>query len=238
MLVILLEIGLAVIGAGGDHVQTHEARSVHRDSLGERADMVCHILACGLALHIGVRQDGEDAVHAGRDVVGDRAVACGIDVRHAGGGVLVDEDAAVDLAACLGGKLGVRTDADRYDENIEIDRAAALEVRLVRLELCHRVAEQEFYALTLDVLLDDGRRDLGQNVRQDARREVDDGQLGNTLIDALGALQADEARADDEHALVVRLAEHFVQMLRVVERHEARFVLDRVQTLHRGNERA
>lgn len=111
-----------------------------------------------------------------------------------------------------------------------------LEERLVRLELRHRVAEQEFYALALDVLLDDGRRDLGQNVRQDARREVDDGQLGNTLVDALGALQADEARADDEHALVVRLAEHFVQMLRVVERHEARFVLDRVQTLHRGNE--
>ena len=64
VLVVLLEIGLAVIGAGGDHVQTHEARSVHRDGLGERADMVCHIFACGLALHIGVRQDGEDAVHA------------------------------------------------------------------------------------------------------------------------------------------------------------------------------
>lgn len=81
----------------------------------------------------------------------------------------------------------------RYDQNIEVDFAAALEVRLCRLELRHRVAEQELYALALDVLLDDGRRDLGQNVRQDARREVDDGQLGNTLVDALGALQADEA---------------------------------------------
>ena len=63
--------------------------------------------------------------------------------------MLVDEDAAVDLAACLGGKLGVRTDADRYDENVEINGAAALEVRLVRLELRYRVAEQEFYALAL-----------------------------------------------------------------------------------------
>ena len=78
----------------------------------------------------------------------------------------------------------------------------------------------------------------GISVRTFGRMRVDDGQLGNALIDALGALQADEARADDEHTLVVRLAEHFVQMLRVVERHEARFVLDRVQPLHRGNERA
>ena len=142
--------------------------------------------------------------------------------------MLVDENAAVDLAACLGGKLGVRTDADRHDQNIEVDFAAALEVRLRRLELRHRVAEQELYALALDVLLNDGRRDLGQNVRQDARRKVDNGQLGNALIDALGALEADKARADDEHALVVLVAKHFVQMLRVVERHEARFVLDLV----------
>ena len=84
------------------------------------------------------------------------------------------------------------------------------------LELRHRVAEQELDALALDVLLNDGRRDLGQNVRQDARRKVDNGQLGNALIDALGALEADEARADDEHALVVLVAKHFVQMLRVV----------------------
>ena len=110
-------------------------------------------------------------------------------------------------------------------------------MRLRRLELRHRVAEQELYALALDVLLNDGRRDLGQNVRQDARRKVDNGQLGNALIDALGALEADKACAYDEHALVVLVAKHFVQVLRVVERHEARFVLDRVQTLHRGNER-
>ena len=92
----------------------------------------------------------------------------------------VDEDAAVHLAARLSGKLGVRADADRHDQNVELDRAAALEVRCVRLELLDRIAQQELDALALDVLLNDGGRDLGQYIRQDARREVDDSQFLET----------------------------------------------------------
>ena len=107
----------------------------------------------------------------------------------------------------------------------------------MRLELLDRIAQQELGALALDVLLDDGGGDFGEYVRQDARREVDDGQFADALVDALGALETDQARADDKDALVVRVAQHRVQALRVVERHEAGFVLDRVQPGHRRHER-
>lgn len=53
----------------------------------------------------------------------------------------------VDLAACLGGKLGVRTDADRHDQNIEVDFAAALEMRLCRLERATESPSRNFTPL-------------------------------------------------------------------------------------------
>ena len=97
------------------------------------------------------------------------------------------------------------------------------------LELFDRVLEQELDPLGLDMLLDDGGRNLGQHVGQDARRKVDDGRLLYALVDALRALQADQARADDEHALVVFAAQHGVQMFGVVQRHKAGFVFDGIQ---------
>ena len=79
---------------------------------------------------------------------------------------------------------------------------------------------------------------LEHDVRQDARCHVD-GQDGlRAVYDALGALEADEARADDEHALAPILAEHDVQLLGVVQRHEAGLVCDLIQPFHRRHERA
>ena len=47
------------------------------------------------------------------------------------------------------------------------------------------------------MLLNDGGRDLGQYIRQDTRREVDDSQFLDALVYALGAFEADQARADE-----------------------------------------
>ena len=78
---------------------------------------------------------------------------------------------------------------------------------------------------------------LGQHVGQDAGRQVDDRQLFYALVNALRALQADQARTDDEHALVVFGAQHGVQVLGVVQRHKAGLVLHRVQPRHGRHKR-
>ena len=102
---------------------------------------------------------------------------------------------------------------------------------------CSTESEQELDALGLDMLLDDGGRNLGQHVRQNARGEVNHGQFPDALINALRALQADQARADDEHALVGFAAQHGVQVLGIIQRHEAGFVFDGIQPCHGRHER-
>ena len=57
------------------------------------------------------------------------------------------------------------------------------------------------------------------------------------MQDALRALEADQARADDQHALVPALAEHGLEAQRVVERPEGRLVLHLLQPVHRRDER-
>ena len=101
-----------------------------------------------------------------------------------------------------------------------------------------RVIQQELDALLFDMLLDDRGRVILENVGQDTGREIAHRDRLRQIDDALGALEADQAGAHDQHALVAALAQQPAQALGVVERHERGLRLDAVQAVHGRHERA
>ena len=71
---------------------------------------------------------GADAPTGG-DVVGERDIACGVDVQRRGVHVLVDDDTAVlGVEAGLVGEVRVGTHAGGGDDDVAVERGAAVEV--------------------------------------------------------------------------------------------------------------
>ena len=71
---------------------------------------------------------GSDAPTGGH-VVGERDVTCGVDVQRRSVHVLVDDDAAVvGVEAGIGGEMRVGTHAGDGDDDVAVERDAAVEV--------------------------------------------------------------------------------------------------------------
>ena len=108
-----------------------------------------HVERRGLALALGdhpvLDADRLAAVRIGP--AGD--VAGGEDARRAGLEKRVDHDAAIDGEPRLLGKLEPRPHADAHDDEIGLERAAALQLHLLAVDGGHRVLEMEDDAVLL-----------------------------------------------------------------------------------------
>ena len=167
-----------------------------------------------------------------------RTVARRIDAGDAGFRAAVGQDAAVHRAARRFRKAGIGAHADRDDQHVKRQRFAVLKCRAVRGKARYRLVQEKPYALRLHMRLDDARRFFAEHVWQDARRKVDDRDRSRKPQDALGAFQADQPRAYDQHPFVLAVAEQRAQPLRIVERHEAGLVFHAVQPFDGGDKRA
>ncbi len=216
-------------------MQPEKADGVHGDGLVEGLFAAGHVDAGRLPLQVGVRQDGENPVRTGGDVAAFAAVARGVQIRHAGRGAAVDGDAAPHPAAGPGGEPGVRPNADGDHQHVKRDFPAAFQQSGTPREAGHAVAQRKPDALFFEVPAHDGRAFGVEDARQDAVGQIDDRNGLDAAADPLGALEADQPGADNQHAGLFRKGGP--QRLRVVQLHEAELFLHGFQPFHRRHKR-
>ena len=119
-------------------------------------------------------------------------------------------------------------------QHVEFHGFPAFHAGGLSLKLCHRVPQHEPEAVFRQVLFQDGGAVRVQIGAHGVRCKVADSDAPGPVPEALGALQADEARADDEHPAL--LADGLFQGQGILQRGEEEAVFHCLQPLEAGGE--
>ena len=189
-----------------------------------------HVDARAVPLEVGVGQQREDAPRAARDVKALGAVARRVHVGDGGAPARVRHNAARHFAARILDELGVRPHADRRHEDVELDALSAAQGGRVFVEAGDAVAQVECRAVLFQLALHHGCARLVEDAGQHAACEVDDGDAADAVCDPFKAFEADQPRADDEHAR--RRGEVFFEGEGVCHLHKVEAVRHALDALH------
>ena len=125
-------------------------------------------------------------------------------------------------------QLRGRAHAHRHHQYVEGHLPAALHGGLAGGQLHRAVPQQEGHVLLLNMLLHQGGGFLVQDGGKNLIRQIRHGHAGAQVADALQALQADQARAHNQHPAVG--GQIGPKLPRILEGHEG-VVLHRIDTL-------
>lgn len=211
-------MAFAVITARRGDVQPEKAAGVKGNSLCKGRFHPRHGSSGALALKVRVGPQGEHAGGACGKVEAFRAVAGGEHVGQTGPAAGVNRDAAVDLRARFLQKLHVGPHAHRHHQRVEGQRPAVGELHPAFAKARSRSAEVEAHAGAFRGLPHQRGAGLVQHAREHPVRKVHHVDGLDSAGERLGALQADEPRAEDEHLAVC--GDALLKAQRVVQRHE------------------
>ncbi len=150
-------------------------------------------------MHICVRKQRKYLVGIRRSIVGNRAVACRVYIikrsflRH------IRDYAAIHIAARVRDKLGVRANAHRDYQHIEVHGNAVFQPSRMFCELVRRCSQNESDALAFNVLLHFHTRANVQNRRKYPVRHIHNSGLNVVCGKRLGSFQADKSRTDYQY---------------------------------------
>ena len=217
-------------------MQAEHARSVEGNALRVIGAAARHVDARRLALQHGVGPQGQHALFAAHRIVSLGTVSRSIYIGKRGGTAAVHQDAPVHRAACVRHQLRVRPHTHGRYQHVEFQLRSALEPGRVSPECGRAVVQVKTDALLLHTGLHHGSRRVIQYSRQHAGRKVRNGDLRAQAADALGAFDAREARAQNEHAAL--RPQRLSQSRGVGQRLEAKGTLHRFQPGNGRHERA
>ena len=151
--------------------------------------------------------------------------------------MVVYDDAAPHLPACLFYELGIRAHADRGDEHVEGDALSALQKGGIFFKLRDAVVQIKFRPVRPEGALHDSGARLVEDAGQNVPRHVRHRDAVRPVRDAFEAFQPDQPRAEDEHPLLFA-RERLFEGERVVQRHEGEALFHLFKPRYRRREGA